>query len=51
MTEFFAKAGKMISHSIQELGSFPVRKFVSVFTHENGVAMYDGNDWSFKLNS
>jgi hypothetical protein len=50
MEKFFANAGTLITHNIQESGTFPRKVFTSVFIYTNGEARFNGAEWSFKLN-
>lgn len=49
MTQFFCQAGAIVNHEIIIRGVFPKKDIINHWDHENGVAEYDGRNWSFKI--
>jgi len=49
LSKFFLFCGDYISHRIKSRGEYPHRTFISVFDYKNGVAEFDGKDWSCQI--
>lgn len=49
MAEFFVKAGALLDTQHSTTGNTPRRTFIVTFTYENGIASYNGKEWTLEI--